>query len=97
MSSEKKTPRLLKVANAIFLAMLVAGCAGDTSDLQEYIAEVKQRPGGRIEPLPQIKPYESFRYRVDDMLFDLLSLGFCQVCFLVDLLELFAVKNCSVR
>jgi len=27
-----------------------------------YIDSVKARPGGRIEPLPQIKPYETFRY-----------------------------------
>jgi len=66
LSIQNKTPRLLKVATQILLATLVVGCSGDTSDLQEYIAEVKQRPGGRIEPLPQIKPYESFRYRADD-------------------------------
>jgi len=66
LSIQYKTPRLLKVATPVLLAMLIAGCSGDTSDLQEYIAEVKQRPGGRIEPLPQIKPYEGFRYRADD-------------------------------
>jgi type IV pilus assembly protein PilP len=66
LSIQYKTPRLPKVVATVLLAMLVVGCAGDTSDLQEYIAEVKQRPGGRIEPLPQIKPYEGFRYRADD-------------------------------
>jgi type IV pilus assembly protein PilP len=66
LSIQYKTPRLLKVAAPALLAMLVVGCSGDTSELQEYIAEVKQRPGGRIEPLPQIKPYEGFRYRADD-------------------------------
>lgn len=49
------------------LSMVLVACGGDMSDLQEYIAEVKQRPGGRIEPLPQIKPYETFRYRADDL------------------------------
>jgi len=66
LSNQYKTPRLLKVATPMLLAVLMVGCAGDTSELQEYIAEVKQRPGGRIEPLPQIKPYEGFRYRADD-------------------------------
>lgn len=28
----------------------------------QYIDEVKARPGGRIEPLPQVKPYETFTY-----------------------------------
>ena len=31
-----------------------------------YVDEVKARPGSRIEPLPQIKPYETFRYRADN-------------------------------
>lgn len=49
------------------LSIFIVACGGDMSDLQGYIAEVKQRPGGRIEPLPQIKPYETFRYRADNM------------------------------
>ena len=67
MSIQYKTPRLPKVVATVLLAMLVVGCAGDTSDLQEYIAEVKQRPGGRIEPLPQIKPYETFQYTANQV------------------------------
>ncbi|MFW2405390.1 MAG: pilus assembly protein PilP [Gammaproteobacteria bacterium] len=62
-----KIRRLLKTAIPALLSMFVVACGGDMSDLQEYIAEVKQRPGGRIEPLPQIKPYETFRYRADNM------------------------------
>ena len=27
---------------------------------------IKERPGGRIEPLPQIKPYETFDYSVQN-------------------------------
>lgn len=30
--------------------------------LQAQVAEIKNRPGERIEPLPEIKPYESFTY-----------------------------------
>jgi type IV pilus assembly protein PilP len=47
---------------AVMLTTLVAGCGGGTSDLQQLLAEKKKRPGGRIEPLPQIQPYESFVY-----------------------------------
>ena len=36
-------------------------------DLNAYIDEVKARPGGRIEPLPQIKPYETFTYEAQDL------------------------------
>ena len=31
-------------------------------ELQQKVAEIKSRPGERIEPLPEIKPYESFTY-----------------------------------
>ena len=40
----------------------VAGCSSDLDDLQARITEVKSRPGGRIEPLPEVKPYETFSY-----------------------------------
>ncbi len=46
-------------------AFSLAGCAGDMDDLDRYINEIKARPGGRIEPLPEIKPYESFAYTAD--------------------------------
>jgi len=44
----------------------VSGCTTDREELEQYIAEVKKRPGGRIEPLPEIKPYESFVYNAID-------------------------------
>ncbi len=44
------------------LMLALAGCSGDMSDLQSYVNEVKARPGGRIEPLPQIEPPPSFAY-----------------------------------
>lgn len=49
----------------LVLAALVAGCSGGMDDLMKRIDEVKARPGGRIEPLPQVKPYESFAYDAD--------------------------------
>jgi type IV pilus assembly protein PilP len=45
---------------AVLAAM--AGCADDTEELRAKIAEVKSQPGGRIEPLPEVKPYETFEY-----------------------------------
>ena len=34
-------------------------------DLDQYINEIKAQPGGRIEPLPEITPYEVFTYVAD--------------------------------
>jgi type IV pilus assembly protein PilP len=45
--------------------LLIGGCSGDMDDLDEYINEVKARPGGRIEPLPEITPYEVYTYVAD--------------------------------
>jgi type IV pilus assembly protein PilP len=35
----------------------------DMSDLESYTKEVLARPGGRIEPLPEFKPYEAYAYQ----------------------------------
>ena len=41
-------------------------CSHDMEDLDQYIDEIKARPGGRIEPLPEITPYEVFYYVADE-------------------------------
>ena len=35
----------------------------DISDLDEYVAQILARPGGRIEPLPEFKPYDAYIYQ----------------------------------
>lgn len=54
--------RCLKILAAVLPSLLLVACGADVDDLTSYIDEVKARPGGRIEPLPQIKPYETFQY-----------------------------------
>ena len=60
MTTFKRTLLLASVA------LLAACSSGQDDDLMTYIDSVKARPGGRIEPLPQIKPYETFRYQAVD-------------------------------
>lgn len=55
--------RLLALAIAAGIA--VSACGGGSDDLDAYINEVKARPGGRIEPLPEVTPYEGFAYVAD--------------------------------
>ncbi len=45
--------------------LLLAGCGADMGELDRYINDVKARPGGRIDPLPEVTPYEVFVYRAD--------------------------------
>lgn len=47
--------------------LCLAGCSDDMSELQSRVTEIKARPGERIEPLPEIKPYEAFAYVASSM------------------------------
>ncbi len=58
----------VRTSIALFaLAALLAGCGGDMSDLRAKVEELKRRPAPRIEPLPQVKPYETFFYEAHDL------------------------------
>lgn len=43
----------------------LAACGSDMDELDQYINKIKARPGGRIDPLPEITPYEVFTYTAD--------------------------------
>jgi len=45
-----------------FTLLFMSACSDDLGELQQKVAEIKNRPGERIEPLPEIKPYESYVY-----------------------------------
>lgn len=62
MGSSAKTFSLLLLAT-----LALAGCGSGQSDLLKYIDQVKAKPGGRIDPLPQIKPYELFTYEASNL------------------------------
>jgi len=54
----KKLSSIIMVATTCVLS----ACSSDMDELQQKVAEIKARPGERIEPLPEIRPYESFTY-----------------------------------
>jgi type IV pilus assembly protein PilP len=51
-----------RCAALIALAFSIGACSSDMGDLRAYVDEVKARPGGRIEPLPEIRPTPTFAY-----------------------------------
>ena len=55
----------IKYGLLLGLALGLTACGGDMDDLDQYINEIKARPGGRIDPLPEITPYEVFSYVAD--------------------------------
>lgn len=57
----------LRAALVCLSALLLAGCAEDMSDLRQFVKQVKQRPGGEIEPLPEFEPYQGFTYDATDL------------------------------
>jgi type IV pilus assembly protein PilP len=52
---------------ATLLLLSVAACSSQMDELQQKVAEIKNKPGERIEPLPEIKPYEAFVYNDSTM------------------------------
>lgn len=55
----------LSLCAALAGAWLAAGLSACTSaddELQRFIEETKKEPGGRVEPLPEVKPYDQFIY-----------------------------------
>jgi type IV pilus assembly protein PilP len=61
----------MNVKSALFIAscaLLLGACSGDEhSDLREFVKESDKMPGGRIPPLPEVKPYEPFAYNAYDL------------------------------
>jgi len=63
MSARNAALRIRVVAPLSLLAALVlAGCSSRDSDLDTFITQTNQEAGGRVEPLPEIKPYQTYTY-----------------------------------
>lgn len=59
MTYTKPNPLPLALIAAV---LTLSGCSGDMDELREKVTEIRNRPGERVEPLPEIKPYESYAY-----------------------------------
>lgn len=58
----------MKRGGLILLAAGLAGCAGgDMDDLHKFVNETGRDMQGKIEPLPQVRPYEPFSYEAFDL------------------------------
>lgn len=60
--------RFFRRASAPAMAFILAGCGdGDFSDLNAYVAEVKSRPKGLIEPLPEVRMIEPYIFKPEGL------------------------------
>lgn len=57
-------PRFVWLGAAL---LVVAGCSSDMDNLRDKMKEIRNRPGERIEPLPELRPYEAFVYNDSSM------------------------------
>lgn len=68
MKSRPRRFALYPVLLPAYLALFLSGCVSrDISDLENQVSEILARPGGRIEPLPEIQPYEAYAYQSADL------------------------------
>lgn len=55
-------------AAIVVAALLLAGCGGEShQDLRDWMRDQGKGAQGKLEPLPQIRPYEPFAYNAFDL------------------------------
>ena len=52
----------LVIGAVCVFAGALSGCTSKDDELDQFILDTKKEPGGRVEPLPELKPYESYAY-----------------------------------
>lgn len=58
----------MKRLASIVIMMALSGCGGGSmDDLKAFVAEAGKDSQGKIEPLPEVKPYEPFSYNAFDL------------------------------
>jgi type IV pilus assembly protein PilP len=58
--------RAIRIASCTAAMAMLAGCGSDMDELQAKVEQVKSAPGSGIEPLPEVKPYETYDYAAAD-------------------------------
>jgi type IV pilus assembly protein PilP len=58
-----------RVTGLLFVAVLLGGCAGDgMEDLRDFVKNAHADRKPKIEPLPEIRPYEAYAYAAADLM-----------------------------
>ena len=47
--------------------LALTACSSADDELTRFVEDTKHEPGGRVEPLPEIKPYETFVYAATEL------------------------------
>lgn len=57
----------VRIVTIALAGLLLGACSRDMDDLERWVEQVKARPAGAIEPLPEVEPYETFEYSAHDL------------------------------
>ncbi len=57
----------LRLVLVLSIPGLLAACNAGTSDLAEFVRQIKSQPSGRIDPIPEFQPYQNFEYVSHDL------------------------------
>ncbi len=61
------TGKYFKFGFILATSLTLVACAGDNTDLHEFIEQTRSKHLGSVEPLPQFKPYQNFTYSASDL------------------------------
>ena len=67
MKADRKNLLLCATTIACVALMSLTACSSADDELARFIEDTKKEPGGRVEPLPEVKPYETFIYAATTM------------------------------
>jgi type IV pilus assembly protein PilP len=68
-----QTNRRFRVGGGLACALLASfavgltACSSADDELTRFIDDTRKEPGGRVEPIPEVKPYETFVYAAASM------------------------------
>jgi type IV pilus assembly protein PilP len=62
MSTFKATLRIALLLTLVATAGGLSACSSGDDDLQNFIDQTNKEAGGRVEPLPEVKPYQTYTY-----------------------------------
>ena len=65
MTSKLNT--LLKISVLGTLIVMLSGCGEGLDDLRQFVQDIRSKPPGRIEPIPEFQPYQNFEYTSQDL------------------------------
>src|SRR5210317_1781975 len=58
---------LLKFSLLGTLIVMLSGCGEGLDDLRQFVLDIRSKPTGRIEPIPEFQPYQNFEYTSHDL------------------------------